>query len=99
MVADKCSSTAETRKNLRRARNNVQRESRRCPNEYLQSLCISINSAFESGNLKEYYSLLKVAMGPTASKSVALKGSDGQLITDRSKQLDRWIEHYSELHS
>jgi len=28
-----------------------------------------------------------------------LKSNSGEKITDRAKQLDRWVEHYSELYS
>ena len=38
-------------------------------------------------------------MGPQINKVAPLKSSTGQQITDRKEQLDRWVEHYSDLYS
>lgn len=39
------------------------------------------------------------ATGPAVKKTVPLKATSGDFITDRSKQMERWVEHYSELYS
>ncbi|KAI8516527.1 hypothetical protein Bbelb_051080 [Branchiostoma belcheri] len=39
------------------------------------------------------------AVGPTTNKSAPLKSLSGETITDREKQMERWLEHYSELYS
>lgn len=45
------------------------------------------------------YKGIKKALGPTQSKTAPLKPSSGEVITDKGKQMKRWVEHYSELHS
>lgn len=99
MLIDKQLSTQASKKRLKQAKSEVQRASRKCANNYWQDLCGSIQAAFEQGNLKEYYSLLKVALGPSISKSAALKSKEGLPIVDKSQQLERWVEHYSDLYA
>ena len=41
---------------------------------------------------------MKKALGPSARKTAPLKSSTGETITDRSKQMDRWAEHYQDLY-
>ena len=38
------------------------------------------------------------ALGPSARKTAPMKSSTGEIITDRSKQMDRWAEHYQDLY-
>jgi hypothetical protein len=38
-------------------------------------------------------------VGPTLKKTAPLKSKDGKTITDKAKQMERWIEHYYELYS
>ena len=45
------------------------------------------------------YKKIRVALGPQINKVAPLKSSTGQQITDRKEQLDRWVEHYSDLYS
>ena len=33
------------------------------------------------------------------AKAAPLKSATGQIIGDKARQMDRWVEHYSELHS
>lgn len=42
---------------------------------------------------------IKAATGPTATKSAPLKSKTGEILTDQSKQLDHWVEHYLELYA
>ena len=42
---------------------------------------------------------IKQATGPTTTKSVPLKTKSAENITDQKKQMERWVEHYLELHS
>ncbi|XP_022082509.1 uncharacterized protein LOC110974885 [Acanthaster planci] len=37
---------------------------------------------------------MKKAFGTTARKTASLKSSSGETITDRSKQMEQWAEHY-----
>ena len=45
------------------------------------------------------YDGIKRATGPSIKKTAPLKSKSGEVITDKAYQLDRWVEHYSELHS
>ena len=42
---------------------------------------------------------IKKALGPTLNKSAPLRSSTGEIITDKRYQLERWVKHYSDLHS
>ena len=45
------------------------------------------------------YEGIKTVTGPTCVKTALLKAKTGEVITDQSKQLQRWVEHYPELYS
>ena len=45
------------------------------------------------------YEGIKTATGPMSVKTAPLKAKSGEVITDQSKQLQRWVEHYLELYS
>ena len=45
------------------------------------------------------YEGIKCALGPTQTKTAPLKSACGEVITDKGKQMERWVEHYSELYS
>jgi len=45
-----------------------------------------------------YYGIMK-ALGPVQNKTTPLKSSPEEIITDRDRQIERWVEHYSNLHS
>ena len=38
-------------------------------------------------------------MGPVQNKTAPLKSSTGEVITDKGQQMERWVEHYSDLYS
>ena len=40
----------------------------------------------------------KKALGHTQSKTAPLRGSCGEMITDRNKQIERWVENFSQLY-
>ncbi|XP_050707118.1 uncharacterized protein LOC126992423 [Eriocheir sinensis] len=84
---------------LRSARSKVQQCARRCANDYWLQLSSQIQTAADTGNMKEMYDGIKQALGPTKKKTAPLKSTTGEVIQDRSKQMDRWVEHYSELYS
>ena len=73
---------------LRSARNEAQRTARHCH---------SIQEAADRGNTRGVYEGMKKALGPSAQETAPLKSSTGETITDRSKQMDRWQEHYQDL--
>lgn len=39
------------------------------------------------------------ALGPSQNKTAPLRSLTGEIITDKQKQLETWVEHYSELYS
>ena len=84
---------------LRSARNGVQKEVRACINDYWKDLCRTIQVAADNGNVKGMYGGIKKATGPSVNKTAPLKSKSGEVITDKAKQLERWVEHYSELYS
>ena len=91
--------SAQSLKALQTARSNVQKMVRTCINEYWKDLCTNIQQASDMGNIKGMYDGIKKATGPTPIKTAPLKSSSGQIITDKTKQMERWVEHYSELYS
>ena len=91
--------TAHTLRDLRSARSEVQKNARHYANQYWTTLCESIQKASDTGNLREMYNGIKLAIGPSVKKVAPLKSKDGDIISDKSKQMDRWVEHYLELYS
>ena len=49
--------------------------------------------------MKEMYDGNKLALGPTPKKIAPIKSTSGDIIRDRNKQLERWVEHFSDLYS
>ncbi|XP_037803947.1 uncharacterized protein LOC119598372 [Penaeus monodon] len=72
-----------------KAKNDAQRIVRRCANDHWLNLCESIQLSADCGNIR----------GPSVNKIAPLKSTAGDIITDRSKQMERWAEHYQELYS
>ena len=84
---------------LRAARSKVQQTARRCANEYWTQLSQDIQTAAITVNTRGMYDGIKKALGPTQSKTAPLKSSSGEIITDKGQQMERWVEHYSDLYS
>ena len=75
------------------------KSTRKCANDYWLDLCRSIQVASGCGNIRAMYERMKKAFGPSAIKIAPLKSTTGEIITDCSKQMERWAEHYQELYS
>ena len=45
------------------------------------------------------YNGIKLAIRPSVKKIAPLKSKDGDIISDKSKQMYRWVKHYLELYS
>ena len=84
---------------IRAARSKVQQTARRCANEYWTQLSQDIQTAAITGNIRGMYDGIKKALCPTQSKMAHLKSSSGEIITDKGQQMERWVEHYSDLYS
>ena len=88
-----------TLSHLRAAKRDAQRLARQCANDYWSSLANDIQTASDTGNTKNMFKGLKKAFGPSPAKSAPLKSLSGELIRDKPKQLERWVEHYGTLYS
>ena len=44
------------------------------------------------------YEGIKKVLGPTQSKTAPFNSVSGEVITDKTKQMERWVEHFSELY-
>ena len=84
---------------LRIARRKAQQTARRCANEYLTELRKNIQTADITGNIRGMHDGIKKAVGPTLNKTAPLRSSTREVITEWGQQLDRWVEHYSDLYS
>ena len=84
---------------LRAARSKVQQISRHCANDFWLQLCNHIPVCADTGNLKGMYDGIKQAIGPMQLRIAPLKSAIGDAIKDKSKQMERLVEHYSELYS
>ena len=77
------------------SRKTVQRELRQMQDVWYSKKADEIQSYADSNNMKDFYASLKSVYGPQPSGSSPLLSSDGNsIITDRSKILDRWAEHF-----
>ena len=45
------------------------------------------------------YDGIKKAQGPTLNKTAPVRSSTEEVITDRGHQLERWVEHYSDIYT
>ena len=84
---------------LREARSKAQQMARRCANNYWLELSSNIQAASDTGDIQGMYEGIKLATGPSIKKTAPLKSKSGEVITDRSKQMERWAEHYMELYA
>ena len=92
-----CSPSEKTLKTSRAAPSRVQQTARKCAKEYWQELSRNIQTAADTGNIRGLYDGITKALRPTQSKTEPLKFISGEVITDKGKQIERWVEHYSEL--
>ena len=98
MLKVKARPTRQAHAAHRAAKAEAQRSVRNCVRNYWDSLCTSIETARDTGNIKEMFAGIKTATGPTVQGCGVLKRKDGSIIDDKAQKLERWIEHYSELY-
>ena len=87
--------TPETLAALGLARSHAMEECIRCANKLWLDLCSTIQVAAETGNIRAMFEGIKYAIGPTPTKCAPLKSSNGEVIQDKAKQLERWVENNS----
>jgi Reverse transcriptase (RNA-dependent DNA polymerase) len=51
------------------------------------------------GNSKALHDGIKTALGPDMSKPAPILSKSGEKITDQTKQLERWVDHYLEIYA
>lgn len=83
---------------LQESRRRAKEKCKECANNYWMNLCAEIQSAADTGNARGMFEGIKKAIGPIQSKTAPLKSSTGETITDKSKLMDCWVEHFSELY-
>ena len=71
----------------------------RSANDFWLQLSNHIQVCADTGNLKGMYDGIKQAIGPMQSRTAPLKSATGDAIKEKSKQMEHWVEHYSELYS
>ena len=84
---------------LRVARSKAHQTARHSANEYWQNLWATIQLTADCGHTKGMYEGIKTAIWPYDCQNSPLKSKSGEIITDQSMQLQRWVEHYLELYS
>ncbi|XP_061707843.1 uncharacterized protein LOC133518227 [Cydia pomonella] len=88
-----------TREELSKAKASLQCSSRFYANAYWTELCQGIQACADAGNIGGVYEGIKRALGPIQKKTAPLKEADGSVITNSSRQMARWVEHYTGLYS
>ena len=77
----------------------AQQTARRCANEYWQGLCAKIQTPAVFGHARRMCEGISTVTSPRSVMTAPLKANSGEVISDKSKQLQRWVEHYLELYS
>ncbi|XP_071941032.1 uncharacterized protein [Antedon mediterranea] len=98
LLAYKTRATRHNLASLRLARADVQRVVRQCTNEYWEEFSAQIQQVADTGHLKGMYEGIRKAIGPVQKKTAQIKDRNGNVIIDQKKQMDRWVEHYSEVY-
>ena len=49
--------------------------------------------------MKGMYDRIQQATGPTQLQTTPLKSATGDVITEKSNQMECWVDHYSKLYS
>ncbi|XP_063534978.1 uncharacterized protein LOC134744961 [Cydia strobilella] len=85
--------------NFLTAKRDMQRLTRTCVNRYWSNLCELIQRCQSVGDYRGMYQGIKTAIGPTSRKRACIKDLNGDPITEKHQQLQRWAAHYSSLYS
>ena len=72
----------------------AQQTARLYANKYWTDLANSKQYASNLGDIREMYQKIKIATGKATQKTAPLKSKYGDIISDKPKQLERWMEHY-----
>ncbi|XP_076035331.1 uncharacterized protein LOC143021614 [Oratosquilla oratoria] len=82
---------------LAEIRSRFQRETMSMQNEWWTKLAGKIQGFANAGDQQKFYSSLRREYGPQRNTCPIRNPDRFTLITEKSKILDRWVEHYKEL--
>ena len=99
LIEHKKNPTEASKQSLKLAQDELRATARRCANRYWINLCQEIQQASDTGNIRGVYEGIKKAVGPMPKKTAPIKNLNGEVIKDKAEQMERWVEHYSELYS
>ena len=77
-----------------RAKQRTQVKLREMKNRWWQATAELLQMAADRHDMKAFYGGLKAVYGPRAVGSAPVKSTDGTLLTDRPRILERWVEHF-----
>ena len=78
----------------RRKKREVQTHLRNMQDSWWKARADEMQSAADRRDFKTFYQSLKAVHGPVHKASPSVKSKDGVLLTEPSKVLDRWAEHF-----
>ena len=99
LVDHKKNPTSSSKHHLERTCKEARQSARNSANRYWKGLSQEMQRAADTGNVRGVYEGMKKAIGPMPKKTAPIKDLEGNKITDKSKVMDRWVEHYGELYS
>lgn len=77
----------------------AQRVSRQCFEKYWNDLSSRIQLCSDTGNLRGLYKGIKEALGPKPRRIAPVLDANGQVLTDSSQQMTRWVQYFTDLYS
>lgn len=84
---------------VKEAKAAVQRTARRCANDFWLKLSADIQTSADTGNIKAMFEGLKKAFGPSKRIMAPISSLSGAILSTRTEQMERWVEHFSLLYS
>ena len=70
---------------------------RELKNSWWENNAKEIQLCADTGRIQAFYEGIKKVSGPTRNKTCPIKDSEGTLLKDNGKILERWAEYYSNL--
>lgn len=93
-----CKSSSSLKESYLRNKRKVQTELRRMKNEWWVKKSNELQAAADCKDSKNFHRLLKAIYGPKTNGTSPVLDLDGQtLLTDKSKVLGRWKQHFEDL--
>ena len=77
----------------------VKKEMIKAKEQWIDNQCKEIEKNLKTNNSKKAYDTVKTLTKPKQSKVNSIKNKQGDIIMEKSKILERWTEHCSELYN